>query len=336
MYILHRPGALAFMLGLLLQPPLPAGLYVPPAKYLIISNARNGTIGYVKVPEKGNFSAVRLLVDNGLGHPQGIAVDQKRQLLLVADSALRKVVSYGLSLDKDGGLQVDEQTPLADDVESRWVAVDGLGNVFFSDEMGNRLLRVPARQVLDGDSSAAETVFHTSTGAAASVSAPGGVAVDNFYVYWANKLNGAGTGTVVRGLDVGANASTDNTKQDANVLVKNLPKAYGVCLAVDNVFYTAPERSVYAVKTGGGEATVIADSLASPRGCSWDGDSTVYVADRAAHGVFSFPAPMASLAQAGARKVVDFPDAFGVAVFSDSVCRWPSRLLWLLLGSALL
>jgi len=326
-----RPSAAAlFVLACLVQPPLSAGIYTPPTKYLIVSNARNGTIGYVKVPEHGNFSKPRLLIDTGLGHPQGIAVDQKRQLLLVADSALRKVVSYGLSLDRDGNLQVDEQTPLADDVESRWVAVDGPGNVYFSDEMGNRLFRVSARQVLDGDSSGAEPVFPSGSAVASSVSAPGGIAVDNFYVYWANKLNGASTGTIVRSLDVAPNMTVDDSvKEAANALSFNLPKAYGVCIAIDNVYFTAPDRSVYAVKTGGGSPTMIADSLSSPRGCTWDGDSTVYVADRSAHGVFAFPGPMVSLAQADARKVVDFPDAFGVAVFSRGARGWAAPL-WLL------
>lgn len=329
----ERPStASLFLLSCFLQPLLPAAIYVPPAKYLIISNARNGSIGYVKVPDTGNFSEPRLLIATGLGHPQGIAVDQKRQLLVVADSALRKVVSYGLSIDRDGNLQVDEQTPVADDVESRWVAVDGPGNVYFSDELGNRLLRVSARQVLDGDSASAEAVFPAGSSVAGSVSAPGGVAADNFYVYWANKLNGGSAGTIVRSLDAGPNASAEESaRQAASALATNLPKAYGVCLAIDNVFYTAPERDIYAVKTGGGEATVITDSLTSPRGCTWDGDSTVYVADRSAHGVFAFPAPMVSLAQVDARKVVDFQDAFGVAVFSSGAGRWPSLLLWLLL-----
>lgn len=315
-----------------LQPLLPAGIYVPPAKYLIISNARNGTIGYVKVPDHGNFSEVKPLVTMGLGHPQGLAVDQKRQLLLVADSALKKVVSYGLSLDSEGALMVDEQTPLAEDVEARWVAVDGLGNVYFSDELGNRILRVSARQILDGETTGAEAVFAAGSSGAASISAPGGVATDNFYVYWANKLHGDSQGTVLRGLDAGPNSTDeDRARQDVSTLASNAEKAYGVCLAIDNVFYTLPDRSVYAVKTSGGQATAITDALVNPRGCTWDGDSTVYVADRSAHGVFAFPGPMVTLAKVGARRVVAFEDAFGVAVFSRSVSRWPILAPWLLL-----
>jgi len=331
-----RPAPRALLLGIFLRSFAASGLYTPPTKYLIVSNARNGTVGYAKALGQGNFTPVLPLVSAGLGHPQGIAVDQKRQLLLVADSALRKVVSYGLSLDGDGNLQVDEQTPVADDVESRWVAVDGLGNVYFSDETSNRLLRVPARKVLDGDATGAEAVFPPGSPGAGGgdVSAPGGVAADNFYVYWANKLDGASKGTVVRRLDEGPNASSAaaaDAGQDGGVLASNLPKAYGVCLAIDNVFYTAPDRAVYGVKTSGGQPTAIAETLTSPRGCTWDGDGTIYVADRSAHAVFAFPGPMVSLAQTSVTKVVDYQDAFGVAVYSRAAWRGAAPLLAMLL-----
>mmetsp|Transcript_112540 Transcript_112540/g.363478 ORF Transcript_112540/g.363478 Transcript_112540/m.363478 type:complete len:340 (+) Transcript_112540:121-1140(+) len=313
------------------QLPLVAGSYKPPAKYLIVSNARNGTIGYAKVPPGGGApSEVRTLVDSGLGHPQGIAVDQKRQLLLVADSDLRKVVSYGLYLHADGSLAVDEQTPLAEDVEARWVAVDGPGNVYFSDEMGSRLLRVSARQVFDGDTNA-EVVFPRGQEALGSLSAPGGLATDNFYLYWANKLDGQRAGTLVKGLEAGPNGSSSPlAAQPPAVLASNAPKAYGVCVAVDNVFFTAPERDVYAVKTSGGNVATVTSGLRSPRGCAWDGDATVYVADRSAHAVYALPGPMVSLVQTTATQVLRFEDAFGVAVFSGGRRSGPLALLALL------
>mmetsp|Transcript_21248 Transcript_21248/g.46892 ORF Transcript_21248/g.46892 Transcript_21248/m.46892 type:complete len:160 (+) Transcript_21248:105-584(+) len=114
--------------------------YVEPRKFLLASNARNGTIYYGQISNNGSVPHMKVLVKEGLEHPQGIAVDQKRSLLLVADSGLRKVVSYGLSLNGDT-MSVDEQTSVADDADVRWVAVDGTGNVLFTDELRQKNLR---------------------------------------------------------------------------------------------------------------------------------------------------------------------------------------------------
>merc|ERR1719203_2299820 len=126
--------------------------YTPPKKYLLVSNARKGTIGYVQLPRNGErCGSMQTLIDKNLVHPQGLAVDQKRQLLLIADSEQRKVVSYGLTVHEDGSLAVDDQTPVAEEVDTRWVAVDGPGNVYMTDELGGRLLKITASQVLDGE-----------------------------------------------------------------------------------------------------------------------------------------------------------------------------------------
>lgn len=359
--------SLSLLLATLLGRHLAGANYEPPTKYLIISNAFNGTISYVKLPG----SEVVPLV-TGLGHPQGLAVDQKRQLLLVADSQLGRVVSYGLSLDSYGKLSVDEQTPLIEKIESRAVSVDGSGNVYATDETGNRIVRLPAQKIIMGDTAGemlyaapghgalpspaatslaqagvtrtvAQEAYLALDGApqilggadearalgpedesssppaaGAAISAPGGVATDNFYVYWTNKVDGDQVGTVVRDLAVRPNNTTKAGPQKAQVLASNAPKAYGVCIALDNVFFTGFESHVYAVKSTGGNVVTISSNFSSPRGCAWDGDSTVYVADRSANGVYAIPASQVSLTQAKPKKVVDFTDAFGLAVFSGA------------------
>lgn len=308
--------------------------YVPPAKFLIISNARNGRIGYVQLPRAGgNCSEVRTLIDKDLVHPQGLAVDQKRQLLLVADSELRKVVSYGLILHEDGSLGVDEQTPLAEDVEARWVAVDGPGNVYLTDEMAGTVVKVTARQILDGDTSVKPVFGRDShTGAFTNaLSAPGGVATDNFHVYWTNKLDGQTLGTVVKALERPPNTSSAPVQSTA--LAKNVAKAYGVCLALDSVYFTDSERNVYAVKAAGGDVVTVSSQLSSPRGCAWDGESMVYIADRSADAIFAVPS-MVSLAASSAVKVCHFEGAFGVAIFSSAHTRWhKSAAVWAMFGA---
>jgi len=298
--------------------------YVPPAKYLIVSNARSGTIGYVALnTDGGEAGAVRMLIDRDLGHPQGLAVDQKRQLLLVADSELRKVVSYGLTVHEDGSLAVDEQTPIAEDVEARWVAVDGPGNVYVTDEIGDRVLTVSAKQVLDGDTKV-QPVFVADAAAKAAISAPGGIATDNHYLYWTNKDQATTRGTVVRALGSPPNASA--VPLNATVMASNAPKAYGACLALDKLYYTGHDKEVYAVqhsRAGRQAAPVtVSSALTSPRGCAWDGESTVYVADRGADGVFALPLPALELAAVEAKKVAHFEGAFGVAVFSSAFSSW--------------
>merc|ERR1740129_237614 len=116
-------------------------------------------------------------------------------------------------------------------MESRWVAVDGTGTLFFSDEPQNRILKVNADTALRGDTTP-EVVY--SGDSIAEVNEPGGVAVDNFNVFWTNKHFGTQAGSLVRGsehppLNVAPEFSL-------SVLAKNSVKCYGVCIALGNVF----------------------------------------------------------------------------------------------------
>lgn len=316
-------------LALLLRPGL-CGSYVPPAKYIIISNARTGTVGYAKLQDN-RCGEVRTLINRDLVHPQGLAVDQKRQLLLIADSELHKVVSYGLTVHEDGSLAVDDQTPVAEGVETRWVAVDGSGNIYMTDELNGKVLKVSAKQVLEGETTA-KPVF----AAGGAIAAPGGIATDNFHLYWTNKEGGRELGTLVKALP--GPSSGPARPANATVLAKNAPKAYGVCFALDSLYFTAPQREVFAVRPredegsdGEGHVVTVSSQLSSPRGCAWDGASTVFVADRTANGIFALPGPSelarvsTSSGTSAAVKVCDFEGAFGVALFSSAVHAWRGR-----------
>jgi len=327
--------------------------YEAPAKFLIVSNAQTGLVQYGSLPVNGGNLSMHTLIEafTGLQHPQGLAVDQKRKLLLIADTGLRKIVSYGLSLH-GGKLHVDEQTPVAEDVEARWVVADGTGNVYFSDEAGSKIFTISAQDVSDGNTKPSE-VFDSSV----SVSGPGGVAADNFYVYWTNKVGGKQTGSVVRALvprnaKGGNNAAAsllDQSRQQSlskrrlgrqagaaqtvQVLESNTDKSYGLCLAVNQMFYTDPEKNVWAANKTGGDPVAITSKLSSPRGCAWDGLNTLYVADRSLGGIYSFQAPMYSLAETKLTRVADAEEAFGLAVFSKgrrgAASAWPVLLIFL-------
>jgi sugar lactone lactonase YvrE len=290
-------------------------------------------ISYGRVPEDGgNITDIRTLIEanDGLQHPQGIAVDQKRKRLYIADPDVRSIFSYQL-IYKGNELSTDGQkTVISRQAESRWVAVDGVGNVFFSDEPRNLILKVPAEKALRGEPTA-EVLYSGSS--LAQLNAPGGIAVDNFHVYWTNKHLGTEVGSVVRGSEFAdSNAGPDTV----SVLARNTAKSYGICTALGNIYYTDSSRRVYGVKKAGGPAVEVSSSLQSPRGCAWDGDGTVFVADRSQNAVFAFAGEMRELGEARLTKAFRAEDAFGLAVAVDASSAADStpRLMTALFGAA--
>lgn len=285
-------------------------------KWLIISAPRNSRISYVNIHEGGNVGDAKpkTLIDTGLQHPQGLAIDQKRKRLFVADPDVNKIYAYQLIIHDDSITTDGTQTVIAQNAESRWVAVDGLGNVFFSDEPSNQILSIPAESSLRGDTKP-QVVY--SGNEMSAVNQPGGIAVDGFHVFWTNKHFGTQAGSVVKGSE---HPSTGALPSNAvHVLAKNTEKSYGLCMALGNIFYTNDNTYLYGVKKDGNSGiTEVSNKLKHPRGCVWDGDGTVYVADRGANAVYSFAGNMHTLGQADLEKKFDVEDAFGLTVVAGS------------------
>lgn len=288
-----------------------------PAKYLIISAPTQGKVVYTRLPDDARpapAAAPKPLIDSGLKMPQGLAVDRKRSQLYVADPDLRQVLMYKLSFSGGNMLASGDPTVTAKDIEARWVAVDGSGNVFLTDEANGQILKIDAKSLLRGE--AKPTVIYDSL-TNTHVSAPGGIAVDNFHVYWTNKAAGTeeNVGSINRGMEkpIGANTATQVVQ-----LARNVPKAYGVCLSENNVFYTNAEAVLFGVKKTGSAVSTVSDAFEEPRGCVWDGDGTIYVADKKAGTVSSFAGNMRNLAPAPMSLVVKFDDAFGLATVSGA------------------
>jgi len=293
-----------------------------PGRFLLVSTPRSAKIGYARILGGGHHSPVETLISSGLIHPQGLAIDAKRSQLLVADPDARRIFAYHLHT-KNGRLLADEPTVAAEDVEARWVAVDGLGNMFFSDEPRNQILKVSYAQALRGEKHA-EVVYDGVS--LSAVNAPGGIAVDTFYTYWVNKHIGSEVGSVARGSE---SPDASNAAAFVQTLASNSEKSYGVCVTLDNVYYTQPSTEIFGVKKSGGAHSLVSDKLTNPRGCAWDGEGTVYVADRGANAIYSFAGNMKDLREAEMTKAVDFEDAFGLAVFSGSKHLWPGAALLL-------
>jgi len=290
---------------------LPAVLAFEPYKYLVISAPRLSKVVYMKIGDKGGQT--RPLIDSGLKSPQGVAVDQKRQKLYVTDPDSRKIFSYNLVFNNGVLLTDGKQAVAAQNVEARWVAVDGVGSIFFTDERDNLIQKVSAEKILRGDPT--PTVMYSGI-SVSQVSAPGGIATDNFHVFWTNKAVGTLVGSVVKGFET---PPETNVAASVKAIAKNAVKVYGVCLSMNNVFYTDSESYVYAVKKTGGAIAEVTAKLLHPRGCTWDGDGTIYIADKGGNAVYSFPGNMHTLTPMKLTKTVDFEDAFGVAVISASL-----------------
>jgi len=275
-------------------------------KYLLISAPRLSKVVYTKV---GGDKTTHPLIESGLKSPQGLAVDHKTNWLFVADPDSRKILYFKLLFNNGIVMVQDEQQGVAaQNVEARWVAVDGVGSIFFTDERNNLIQRVSADKLRKGDPT--PTIIYNGLDVS-SVSAPGGIAVDNFRVFWTNKAVGTQVGSVARGFE---NPPDTNVAASVRAVAKNVMKSYGICLVMDNVYYTDADATVYAVKKEGGAIATVTDKMLQPRGCAWDGDGTVYIADKAGNAVYSFAGNMHNLRPVRMTKAVDFEDAFGVAV----------------------
>jgi sugar lactone lactonase YvrE len=285
-------------------------------KYLIASSPASGKVAYVKLASDGapahGKEAMRTLIDSDLKYPQGIAVDSYRGKLFVADPSLNKLVSYTLHRTNDA-LTVSPMQTVAENVEVRAVAVDGLGNVFFTDEPAQQILKVTA-EMMDKGTTTPEVVYSALT--TDSVSAPGGVAVDNFFVYWVNKASGTTAGSIARGLQYPTSPLASSVKN----LAANAAKCYGLCIALGNIFYTDEAMSLYGVPRAAAKndtAVTVSKDFQEPRGCTYDGDGTVYVADKTSNAVYQFAGNMMADLRNVSKltKAADLQGAFGVAMY---------------------
>lgn len=287
-------------------------------KYLIVSEPHHGKVVYFRIgsPAGGKLDkTIHPLIDSGLKSPQGLAVDQnpgRQSRLFVCDPESRKILSYKLQFNNGVLLTTNVPSIAAQNVESRWVAVDGVGTIYFTDETNNMILKVSGDQVLRGNPTPAVVYSGLEV---PQLDAPGGVAVDNFNLFWSNKASGTTIGAVIRGFE---NPPETNILSSVKPIAKNAQKIYGLCLSQNNVYFTDERFRLFGVKKMGGAIATVSEQLDQPRGCVWDNDGTVFVADKKGNAVYSFPGNMHTLGHARMTKVVDIDDAFGLAVISGS------------------
>jgi DNA-binding beta-propeller fold protein YncE len=289
------------------------------AQYLLVSQPHLQKITYFKIPDDpygkemtptGIDAAEIELISEGLQDPRGIAIDPKANRLYVADELQQKVLAFDLAM-KDGKLiYTGDPVTIAQDVKPRWVDVDGVGNVFFTSGADNKIQRVMAERMELGDTRA-ELVYTGQT--VYQVSRPSGLAIDNFNIYWANREQGIKMGSLAMGLELPPENEPWTT---VRTLADNVLISYGVCLSATNVYYTSDARTVHGVKKVGGPIVKITDKLNQPRGCVWDEDGTIYVADRGNEGIYTFPAGAPELVSQRLKKFTSVAAPWGLAIVS--------------------
>jgi len=296
-------------------------------KFLVISAPKLSKVVYYILTPPARFA--RPLISRDLKTPRGVAVDSERLHLFVCDPAASRIYFYKLIVTPIGGgrLETDKRQKIAvNNVEARWVTVDSAGNLFYTNERDN-LIQWKSYDEFSRGNPMARTLYDGK--AVSAVSSPGGIATDGFNLIWTNKAVGTEFGSVVKGFTELPEADVSSS---VSPIANNALKVYGVCLAGNNVFYTE-ENKVLGVKKTGGTVGIVSDVMKQPRGCSYDDDGTVYIADQAGNAVYSFPANMAMANPEPLEKVLDFADSFGLAVVVTTISGAQSTHV---LGCALL
>jgi len=233
--------------------------------------------------------------DQGLKSPQGIALwhGGSSRRLYVSDCEVKNIYRYELTVipANEGStplIHAGSQGTVLRNVPggARWLTTDGIGNLFFTVEESNQIQMISAESLNRGP--VVVKVLYTAEGSAA-VSGPGGIVADNFYLYWSNKHDGQAAGTIVKAYERPKSSALFMAKFP-KVLAQNLDRAYGVCMVKDTIYYTHQDSTLYAVKKGGGAIAEVSGEFQEPRGCSWDGDGGLYVADRKANAIYRLPA----------------------------------------------
>jgi len=270
--------------------------------------------------------------DLGLQSPQSLAIHEgtatTSAILYVADTKALNIYGYRLVRSAFDTLSVSGQWKARRNVAALGLAVDGFGNLFYTTSEGGQIEMLAAAS-LEARQEPTPTVLYaagSSGSSGASIAGPAGLAADGFYLYWANSGGDGSTGTVLKAPEQLSNvvdqaagnssATAENSSATAAANASNTsadsgstsgPQAIAansdlyevvaanVCLARDNVFYTGDTSSLFAVKSRGGSIAEVAQNFSAPKGCVYDDDGTLFVADQDANSVIALPVNFASL-----------------------------------------
>jgi hypothetical protein len=277
-----------------------AAVLASPRRFLIVSAPKDKRIMYRELPD-GKFEP---LIDT-LVMPEGMAVNGTK--LYVADPGQAMVLSYDLVVHEHDGrdhlIALNEQKAITK-VDAHWLTFGE--SLMVSDTGGSKIDRVLNPGT--GDAAVSMIFQGGNSGTTPAVSSPGGIvsAPGSGTVYWVNTASGKSKGSLVVG---------DFSDGFTTVLATTGDISHGICMTEKNIFYTDDTQKVYGVKRAGGNPVAVTSALTKPRGLAYDGDGTVYIADKTQGKVYSFPANMDNLMDADITEEGEVPDAYGVAVY---------------------
>lgn len=227
--------------------------------------------------------------NQGLNQPQGLALHQAdgTSTLYVSDCQEDAIYAYNLKLAWDGSsVEAEGQRQIRRGIEGgvSWLAMDGVGNLFYTTRETAQIRMIAASVLaddkLDPEGGSADPVLHTATVPLA------GLVADNYYLYMANLDSSDLTGTIAR---VAEDSASGKVAQVKSVTATGYG-AFGVCVARDNVFFAAEERRLFAADARGGSPVEVSHGFHKPRGCAYDEEGSLYVADRGLNAIYALPA----------------------------------------------
>lgn len=285
------------------------------ASFLIVSSSTEGQVyssrllTATEMSRGDSMSHNQLSFSSEFSNPMGVACDHSRHRLYVADPG-KSAIMVGNLVVRNNRLRLKGVQELVSDVNVEWVAVNAVGTLFYTESSGNVIWSlnssaISARVGMDTNStnSTADPVALYTATDGTPVHTPQGVASNEFYVVWANSGN---EDAVVQGREETDTASVSTLASGV---------AYGVCLTSSRIFYTAESNDVYSVDTTGADLVTVTDELQSPRGCVYDGDGTVFVADHGDGKVYEFSGGSSTLGARQLSLALEVTGAYGLTVY---------------------
>lgn len=301
----------------------------------------------------------RPLIAAGLLFPDTLCIDADNKRLYVADQSAGMVYWYQISTP-GGRLVTDGQQHVAvRNVLARGLAVDNMGNLYVAGRSLAEPPLVPVDAIFKLNSISIATALSSGIevpptliwtrnntkigGESPQIYQPSGLAITPFNIFWGNAVRGQGTGTLVK---APLQPSPTSTQGSLSPLADNDDAVTSVVLTPRDVFFCA-KGGVYGVpqtKIGAdcGEGSSLCPLVAKTPGATamaWDGDGTIFVADRAQGKVMSFPS--GSIAQEKPVEPVAAAEGiWGLALLADiaspSACNGRHHLLLAFFAVALL
>eukprot|EP00933_Yihiella_yeosuensis_P082326 TRINITY_DN96176_c0_g1_i1.p1 TRINITY_DN96176_c0_g1~~TRINITY_DN96176_c0_g1_i1.p1 ORF type:complete len:388 (+),score=80.11 TRINITY_DN96176_c0_g1_i1:139-1302(+) len=289
-----------------------AAAYQRPDRYLLATSPKTANVYWVQLPsfqdltvpsEERPLPNAQVLIDGdaskctgwscdetseqGLVTPQGLALRQiggAAAQLYVSDPTVGNIYRYKVDISWRGMVRAGKQERIQKGLkgEARRLTMDSYGNLFYTISRSGKIKMISAKSLATAIPRS-ETLYEAKSFPA--VAGPAGIVSDNYNLFWANSEGNAKTGNVVK-----ASAAMQKTPEaltSSDGMYRAL--ATDICIARDNVFFTGQTRSLFAVKAdGGGKPFEITHHLTKPRGCAYDQESTLFVADE--NQIISLPA----------------------------------------------